>query len=185
MLRFAIFAIAALLSSASQKGKRMPQPPRMPDVAAQRAAMKKLEFLVGNWSGEARMFRAGQTIELAQSEHAEFKIDGLILEIEGAGRSKADGKALLQALGIVSYDVERQTYRFRAFNDGRWLESDVKLGDDGSSMSWGFTVGEFRTSSVLRITPEGHWTEHHEITIGTQPARKLMDVDVARVEKQK
>jgi hypothetical protein len=34
---------------------RMDQLPRVPDLAAQRAAMKKLNFLVGEWAGEARI----------------------------------------------------------------------------------------------------------------------------------
>src|SRR5690242_6135668 len=33
----------------------MSQHLRMPDLAAQRAAMRKLNFLIGSWSGEARL----------------------------------------------------------------------------------------------------------------------------------
>jgi hypothetical protein len=35
----------------------MAQTPRAPNVEAQRTAMKKLEFLVGDWSGEATVLR--------------------------------------------------------------------------------------------------------------------------------
>lgn len=157
------------------------QVPRMPDVAAQRAAMKKLGFLAGEWSGSGRIYRAGaEPVELIQTERAQYKLDGLLLEIEGVGRTKSDSKPALQALGIVSYDDEQRTYRFRAFNDGRWLECDVKLLEDGEGMSWGFSVGDIRTSSVLRIAGNGNWTEEHEITVGSQPPRKFMEVNVAR-----
>lgn len=159
----------------------MAQTPRTPDLAAQRAAMAKLSFLIGSWSGEARMFRSGsEPLELVQTENAEYKLDGLLLEITGIGRTKSDGKLALQALGIISYEDDRHTYHFRAFNDGRWLECDARLADDGKGISWGFRVGEVRTNSMMRIAANGNWTEQHEITIGAQPARKLMEVNVSR-----
>jgi len=159
------------------------QIPYTPDLAAQRAAMKKLAFLVGKWSGDASMLRTpGQAIEMSQTEEAQFKLDGLILQIEGVGRAKSDGKPILQAFGLISFDDESRTYQMRAFNDGRWLECEVKPGEDGASLSWGFTIGPVKTSSVLRINQEGDWTESHEITIGTAPARHFMDVTVRRVK---
>ena len=158
------------------------QSPRRPNLDAQRAAMKKLAFLVGKWSGEASVLRGpGQTAELSQTEEAQFKLDGLILEIEGAGRTKSDGKVALQALGLLSFDDESGTYRMRAFNDGRWLETEVKLAADGNSISWGFALGEIKTTSVLRINEKGEWTEQAELTIGARPPQKLMELTVRRV----
>ena len=114
----------------------MAQAPRTPDVEAQRAAMKKLSFLIGKWSGEASVLRGpGQFVELSQTEEAQFKLDGLVLMIEGVGRTKSDGKLALQALGLISFDDESGTYRMRAFNDGRWLETEVKLADGNSAIA--------------------------------------------------
>ena len=159
----------------------MAQTPRMPDVEAQRAAMKKLGFLVGEWSGEASALRGpGQFAELTQTESAQFKLDGLVLVIEGVGRTKADGKLSLQALGLISFDDEIGTYKMRAFNDGRWLETDVKLADGANSISWGFALGEFKTTTVLRITENGEWTEHGELVIGDRPPQKMMELKVRR-----
>lgn len=143
--------------------------------------MKKLNFLVGKWSGEARIFKgSGDSVEVSQTEQAEYRLDGLILTIEGIGRNKSDGKIALQALGIVTYDDEATTYRMRAFNDGRWLETELKLADTGKGITWGFTFGEIRTSSVLRINDKGEWTELHEITVGSQAPRKFMELRVSR-----
>lgn len=98
--------------------------------------MKKLEFLVGDWSGDAAVLRApGQFVEMAQTESAEYKLDGLVLMIEGVGRAKSDGKISLQALGLISFDDQTGTYHMRAFNDGRWLDTEVKLADVGNSIS--------------------------------------------------
>jgi hypothetical protein len=157
------------------------QPPRVPDLAAQRAAMQKLSFLVGKWTGEARLLLGpGAPATLIQTEEAQYKLDGLILVVEGVGRTKADGKLALQAFAICSYDDESGTYRMRAFNDGRFLETEVKLTDDGKGITWGFTSGPIRTSSAMRITEEGNWTELHQITIGSQPPRKYMELTVSR-----
>jgi hypothetical protein len=153
----------------------------MPDLAAQRAAMQKLSFLIGKWAGEASVPRGpGESVQLLQTEEASYKLEGLILLIEGVGRSKSNGQPVLQAFGIISYDDEAQTYRMRAFNDGRYLETDVKLSQEGRELTWGFTLGDIRTNSTLRINDKGEWTELAHITLGSQPPRKLLELTVRR-----
>lgn len=155
--------------------------PRVPDLNAQRAAMKKLGFLVGRWNGEVRLLRgAGEWVDLHQSEEAQYKLDGLILVIEGVGRTKSDGYTVLQALGVISFDDETATYRMRAFNDGRFFESEVKLLDQDKAISWGFGFGEITTKSVLRINESGEWTELAEIKIGSEPPKRLLELTVRR-----
>jgi hypothetical protein len=102
-----------------------------------------------------------------------------VLVIEGTGRTP-DQTPALQALGIFSYDDASGTYWIRAWNDGRFLESEVQLLDDGNGLRWGFGVGEIRSRSVLRIDKDGQWTEAAELIIGSQPPRKLMDLTVRR-----
>ena len=146
--------------------------------------MKKLEFLVGEWSGEASSLRAaGQFVDLVQTESVQFKLDGLLLVIEGVGRAKADGRPSLQALGLISFDDDTGTYRMRAFNDGRWLETEVKLADGEKSISWGFALGEFKTKTVLRINDKGEWTELGQLTIGDRPPQKMMELRVRRASR--
>jgi hypothetical protein len=158
---------------------QMAQLPRVPDLETQRAAMKEVNFLVGRWAGEARMLRGpADSVELLQTEEAQYKLDGLILVIEGAGRTKSNGQPVLQAFGIISYDDETATYRMRAFNDGRFLETQVKLLEEGKGMTWSFALGEIRTNSVLRINERGEWTELAEISIGSQPPKTLLELTV-------
>jgi hypothetical protein len=162
----------------------MAQTPHVPNVQAQRTAMKKLEFLLGEWSGEATVLRGpGQFVEMAQTESAQLKLDGLVLVIEGVGLTKVDGKPALQALGLISFDDETGTYKMRAFNDGRWLETEVKLGESGQSLSWGFTLGPYKTTTLLRINENGEWTEHGEIVIDDRPPQKMMDLKVRRISR--
>ena len=155
--------------------------PRVPDLTAQRVAMKKLGFLVGKWNGEASLLRGpDKWVDLQQSEEAQYKLDGLILVIEGVGRTKSDGHSVLQALGVISFDDETATYRIRAFNDGRFLESEVKLLDQDKAMTWGFALGQVTTKSVLRINESGEWTELAEIKIGSEPSKRLLELTVRR-----
>jgi hypothetical protein len=161
---------------------QMAQLPRVPNLEAQRLAMKEVSFLVGKWVGEARLLRGpAESVELIQTEEACYKLDGLILLIEGIGRAKSGGPPVLQAFGIISYDDESATYRMRAFNDGRFLETQVKLLDQGKGMTWGFILGDIRTSSVLRINQNGEWTELAEITFGPNPPKKLLELTVRPV----
>ncbi len=153
------------------------------DLEAQRAAMAKLGFLVGKWEGELRAYRGSEHPAVFQmTEDASWRLDGLILLMEGVGREPSSGKPALQAFGFICYDDAAQAYRMRAFNDGRFLESEAHLADDGKGLSWGFAVEHVRTRAVLRINERGEWTEEHDITIGEQPARKLMELVVRRKE---
>jgi len=163
----------------------MAQPTQQPNIDTQRTEMKKLSFLIGEWSGEATVLRGpGLFVDLRQTEQAEFKIDGLALMIEGVGRMKSDGKPALQALGLITFAEASGTYRMRAFNDERWLETEVQLLDDGKSLSWGFAFGEISTKSVLRINERGEWTEHAELVIGSRPPQRVMELTVRRVPRQ-
>jgi hypothetical protein len=134
----------------------MAQQPRVPNTELQRSAMKKLSFVVGKWSGEARILRgSGEPLELVQTEEALYKLDGLVLMIEGIERNKTDGKVALQPLGVVSYDDETGTYHMRAYNDGCYLETELKLADNGKGITRGFVLGEINTSSVFQIDERG------------------------------
>ena len=54
--------------------------PRQPDVAAQKAALKKLEFLAGEWEGHARISCGpGEPLAVRQTEEVQMKLDGLAL----------------------------------------------------------------------------------------------------------
>jgi hypothetical protein len=79
--------------------------------------------LAGEWSGEASVARGpGPVVELSQTEVAHFKLDGLVLMIEGAGRTKSDSTLALQTLALITFDDATGSYRMRAYNDGSGLK---------------------------------------------------------------
>jgi hypothetical protein len=107
-----------------------------PNVATQREAMKKLAFLVGSWTGDATTVRPNQTIKVKQTEQVSYKLDGLVLLIEGTGRNPDSGEVIFRALATVSYDDAAGAYHFRAYNDGSYLDTDLKVLDSG--FEWGY-----------------------------------------------
>ena len=122
----------------------------------------------------------GEPLELTQTENAQYKLDALVLLIEGTGRVVSDGKAVIQAMATISYDDEAKLYRMRAYNNGRYMETEVKLAESGKGLAWGFTFGQIKTSSTLGINDKGEWTEAGDITIGSQPPRKFLELTVHR-----
>ena len=141
--------------------------------------MRKLEFLIGKWSGEARVQRGpSQTMEILQTEDVQSKLNGLVLLIEGVGRNKSDGKVVFHALATVSFDDEDGTYEMRAFNDGRYVETQLKLADDGKGFTWGFVFGSVKTEYVMRLNEKGEWTEVGQYTMGSEPPRKFVEMTV-------
>ena len=158
----------------------MQQQTATPNLISQRDAMKRLGFLVGKWSGTARLFpSAGPDLEMAWSEDAQYRLDGLLLVIEAAGHDEANA-SVRRAFGVISYDDLTGTYYMRAYNDGRFLETGLKLLDHGNGFTWGFAAGNIRTTSILQVNERGEWTERHEISVSSQPPRKFMELTAVR-----
>src|SRR5688500_12056517 len=54
-----------------------------PDVAAQREAMKKLDFMVGKWEGSGWDQRGRVRHEFTSAETVDWRVDGTVLLVEG------------------------------------------------------------------------------------------------------
>src|SRR5437762_9496752 len=153
------------------------QPPR-PNVAAQREAMKRLAFLTGTWTGEATTTRANQTIKVQQTEQVGYKLDGLVLLIEGTGRNPDTGDILFRALATVSYDDAARVYHFRAYNDGSYLDTELKVPDNG--FEWGYKAGQAQITFIMKLNDRGEWVETGEVTMGDAPAQRFFNMTVRK-----
>lgn len=147
---------------------------QQPDVAAQRGAMKKLAFLAGHWSGPVSITRGpGEPLKLTQTEHVEYKLDGLILLIEGQS-TRADGQAQFEALATIAYDDASHTYRFRAYNEGRYLDTELTVQPDG--FAWGFDAGPAKIRNTMHLTAKGEWQESTDVAFGAAPPHLSVDM---------
>ncbi len=147
-------------------------------TTVQRQAMQKLSFLIGRWSGPANIQRGpGQTLHLTQTEDVEYKLDGLVLLIEGKSVNAQD-KVLFSALATIAYDDATRTYRFRAYHDGRYLDTELSVLDNG--FSWGFTAGPAHIVNTMHLTGKAEWSEVTEITVGANPPHRSVDMLLRR-----
>lgn len=170
MICSSIFAALSLLGTVGlQQG---------PNRAVQREAMKKLSFLVGEWSGSATVRRGpGEPLKITLSELIQYKLDGLVLVIEGKGVG-ADGKRVFEAFATVSYDDAAKTYRFRAFNDGRYLDVELKVQEKG--FIWGYTSGELKVTNTMELSKLGEWIETTDSTYQTYPSVRSLEMKLTR-----
>jgi len=175
-MRAALFCCLGLSTAA------FAQPPR-PNVEAQREAMKKLAFLTGTWTGDATTVRPGGTIKVKQTEQVVYKLDGLVLLIEGTGRHPESGEVLFRALATVSYDDAAGVYRLRSYNEGRYLDTELTVSQNG--FGWGYQAGPARIAFVMKLNEKGEWVETGEAPMPNGPARRFFDMTVRQQKPTK
>jgi hypothetical protein len=155
------------------------QQPASNSVEVQREAMRKLSFLAGHWSGPANIARGpGEALHLTQTEDVDYKLDGLVLLVEGKGTG-ADGKVQFSALATIAYDDASQTYRFRAYHDGHYLDTELSVPANG--FSWGFMAGPAHIVNTMHLTGKGEWEEITEATVGGNPPHRSVDMLLQRL----
>jgi hypothetical protein len=131
--------------------------------------MRRLDFLVGEWSGEA-WIRMGPNAEHAiQTERVQKKAGGKALLIEGLGRVKLEdgkpGDVVHDALAVVSFDETSKSYRF-----DNWVadkpSAAAKLEVTAPNVVvWGFDTPQGgRVRYTIRLTDKGEWNEIGEFT---------------------
>jgi hypothetical protein len=178
---FSHFFFTTILLAACMPALSLPlgaQQPASSSIDAQREAMHKLSFLAGNWSGPITIFRqTGGPLHLTQTEDVEYKLDGLVLLIQGKSTS-ADGKVLFSALATVAYDDASHSYRFRAYHDGHYLDTELSVVQDG--FSWGFSSGPAHIVNHMQLTPKGEWNEFTEVTVGSNPPLRSVEMLLQR-----
>jgi hypothetical protein len=167
-------AVLAAAFTASFSISLAAQQPVANPADVQREAMRKLSFLAGHWSGPVTVVRGpGEALSLTQTEDVEYKLDGLVLLVEGKSTS-ADGKVPFSALATIAYDDASHTYRFRAYHDGHYLDTELSVSADG--FSWSFTAGPAHIVNTMHLTGKGAWDEVTEVTVGSNPSHRSVDM---------
>jgi hypothetical protein len=143
-------------------------------VDAQREAMQKLSFLAGQWSGPVTVVRgSGEPLHLTQTEDVQYKLDGLVLLVEGKSTG-TDGKVQFSALATIAYDDATHSYRFRAYHDGHYLDTELTV--PGNGFSWTFMAGPAHIVNTMHLTSKGEWDEVTEVTLGNNPPHRSLEM---------
>jgi hypothetical protein len=155
------------------------QQPASTGTDAQRVAMQKLSFLAGRWAGPVTIARGpGEPLHLTQTEDIAYKLDGLVLLVEGQS-TDANGKALFSALATVAYDDATHTYHIRAYNDGHYLDTELSAVANG--FSWGFTAGPAHIINTMHLNDRGEWSEVTETKVGDNPPMRSVEMTLHHV----
>jgi len=141
---------------------------------AQRQAMQKLAFLAGHWSGRITVVRGpGEPLKATQTEDVQYKLDGLVLLIEGKS-TDADGKVIFSALATVSYEDASKAYHFRAYNEGRYLDTELTV--PGNGFSWSYAGGPAHVVNTMHLTEKGQWQESTNVEMSGAPPRRVVEM---------
>lgn len=175
--RIAVVGVV-LLALGSEMTAQPPQPP-----TAQKEAMKRLEFLVGEWKGEGWMeFGPGQRREFKGTESVHSKCDGLLLTIDGLHHAKPGGAVVHNAFAIVSFDEKLKEYKFEGFTSrGNRENSKAVVGD--RQIVWGMKIPQFgEMRYTIKLDDKGRWFEIGEVSQDGVSWREFSEMTMERVE---
>ena len=173
--------------AAAQENRRPAMPETYP--AAQVAAMKKIDFLVGKWRGRGwALGYGGKRENFTIDESVEYRLGGLVAAVEGLGKSKdaATGEERIthNAFAVLSYDPQAKVYRWRAhtFHGGPGLDTTAEIGD--KNFVWGFKhpqAGD--TRYVIMLNEKGNWFETGEMSRdGGKTWIKFLEMELEKVK---
>lgn len=156
-------------------------------TASRPEEMKKLDFLVGKWSGEGWIqFGPGQRRTFRETEAVQLKVDGAIVLIDGLGKGNIPAQqeevTVHTAFTVVSYDNKAMVFRWRAYRaGGDSIDTEAKVGD--RSLEWGFhdeRAGDIRFT--IRLNEKGQWFEVGESSRDRTTWQKFFEMTLDRVK---
>jgi hypothetical protein len=172
-----VFLLAAVPAAAQQPG------------AANREAMKKLDYLTGKWKGDATVTQGPKgKMAIKQTEDVEYRLGGTVLLVEGKGTGQLPGQdkegLVFNALAVISYDAEAKRYAIKAYRaEGQSVDAILTLTDKG--FAWGFQEPKRGTQVryVMTLTDKGEWHEVGEYSPDGKAWTKFIEMTLTRVKE--
>ena len=155
--------------------------------SSQLQEMKKLEFLIGEWKGEGwAEFVPGQRRTSPAMERVQWKLGGMIMLVEGLGKTKVPGKqeevVVHSALAIISYDAKAKLYRIKSYlADGRSTDAEAEFVAEG--FQWRFQAPQGPSIRyTIKITDKGEWFERGEMSQDGKSWRQFHEMTLQPVK---
>lgn len=174
-LRLVLAAITLAAAPATVLAQVPMQPAR---TAAQREAVGALDFLDGEWRGEAVVHGPGGTTTLTQTERVGPMLGGSIKVIEGRGYA-VDGSTQFNAMATVSWDARNNRYGFRSYANGYSGDYQFERTDDG--FRWETPAGPNAKIQYVAVVKDGTWHEVGDYVVEGQPPRRVIEMRLTRV----
>ena len=150
-------------------------------VNKKREAMLKMNRLEGRWHGKG-WYRMGQGEQkwYDQREEVVFKLNGLVLLVEGTGTNPGTDQVVFNALAMMTYDPASEQYGFlSATMDGNSANATGHW--DGENFIWGFDIpqgGSIRYT--INLETPGQWNEFGEYSPDQDTWYKFMEMNLTR-----
>jgi hypothetical protein len=135
-------------------GQGQPDPKVL--ISTQRDAMSRFALLDGVWRGTAWvMLPSGEKHQLIQTERVGPFLEGSVKVIEGRGYEE-DGSVSFNALGIISFNPQTNTYSIRSYAQGQAGDFNITPTEEG--FQWEIPAGPM-TIQYKAIFGENTWKE--------------------------
>lgn len=169
-------AAGALLLSATAAVSQVPVQPA--GTEAQRQALSALDFMDGEWRGEAILHHGGEATTLSQTERVGAMLGGSVKVIEGRGYA-ADGSTEFNALAVLSWNEREGRYNFRSWANGYSGDYKFERTDDG--FRWETPAGPNARIVYVATVKDGVWHEVGDYIAEGQPPRRMIEMRLRRI----
>lgn len=147
--------LAGFVQAQEQKGGR-------PKPEAQIAAIARLDYMVGDWSGEGWMDFGGNRVTFRGTERIQKKLDGTVLLVEGHFLAKPPGAEakvpVHSTLGVISFEPQAKKYQFASWlATGSSGERELTL--DSAGWRWQMESPRGTIRYIMKLTDAGAWFE--------------------------
>lgn len=154
----------------------------------QTSAMKKLNFLTGDWKGSGWVYlRNGQRSDFNEKENIQWKLDSLLLVIEGLGTTdnSTGGKTQIvhNAYAIVYYNNQTGNYHWQSFiSSGQSMLSQASLLND-STIVWQMDISpQMKIRYTIAISGGKFWNEIGEMSNNGKDWNRFFGMNLTRVD---
>jgi hypothetical protein len=181
-------SFAATHAGATQEGASPPpQSPTVPGVV-ERAALAKVDFLVGDWEGEGwSVSRSGERRRFWVKEFYHYRGDGDLLDMEGRfGEILPDGTRGLQnevGLGFLYFDRNAGEYRMWHYSsDGEAFTVTMEVDVEARQMQYTKDLGAGQFGRFrLVVGADGAWVSRFDILLPDQSWLQVMEFRMERI----
>lgn len=140
--------------------------------------MAALDFMNGEWRGEAVTYSAAGRHVLTQTERVGPMLGGSIKVIEGRGYS-AEGVTAFNAMASLSWDARGNRSVFRSWANGYSGEYPFERTEDG--FRWETPAGPNAKIQYVATVRDGTWHEVGTYVADGQPPRVYAEMTLTRI----
>lgn len=150
-----------------------------PGLEGTKAAIKKLDFMTGEWEGSGWHQIGQKRSEFTSKERVRPAAGGTAILVEG-NHQASDGT--FEALGVISWNESTKSYEFRSHtSEGRAGLSDLKITGE-RRVEWTFAVPQGQIRYTLDTGDGNRWVEVGEFSRDGKEWRKFFEMSLKRIK---